>query len=216
MCTGTISVGSVSVSGTVAAGGNNGGFVAGGGVIGGGAASTNSFFVPATTTLNDLISQQGVVPGTTMIPNAFYGGFAPLATPFANEQVCTSAYSSCQTEFAKCTSALGVLPNNVPGGAGFGGVTVSAGGFGGVTVPGTSLSLGAAQASATAICQSISQQVCQNLQLASCNALATGVRSVVGAGAAAACPTPWPQAAVVGVGVGVGLLLGVAEQVVVH
>ncbi|KAI9790258.1 MAG: hypothetical protein M1816_005283 [Peltula sp. TS41687] len=197
-CTGTISVGTASSS-TGAGGGNTaGGFIVGGagggpttsgsGLAAASSTTTNNFLAPATTTS---ITQQGFTPGA---PSNAYFGFIPIATPFPNQQVCSSAYSSCQTEFQKCTATLG------GGGVGANGVSIS---VGGVTINGPVTLLAP---SAASICQSLSTQACLGLQLSNCNGLARG------SGNAAAMPTPWPP--VYGVGVGVGLIVGgVAEHI---
>ena len=211
-CTGTIEVGTQTASDET----TSAGFVAGGGA---GGTPTNSFVVPATTD-GGVVSPQAVPSAGGAVTNPFYGGFLALSTPFANNDLCSSAYNSCQTEFAKCTSVVGRVDDAAAGGGVVNGVTVSAGAGIGITVPGTSPSvdgLGGLAATATAICQSISAQACQNLQLADCDTLqqaSDGASVSTGAAAAVACPTPWPP--LYGVGLGVGVLLGVAEQVMAH
>lgn len=207
-CTGTISVGTATSST-----GNTGGFIVGGGggstsgpgsgLSLGGASSTttttNNFLAPATTTTSSgVISQQGFT-GASGPSNAYFG-FIPIATPFPNQQVCSSAFSSCQTEFQKCTVALG----GGGGAIGTNGVSIS---IGGISINGP-VTLGASAASAASVCQSLSTQACQGLQLSSCNGVSRGSNN------AAAMPTPWPPVYGVGVGVGVGLIVGgVAEHI---
>ena len=212
-CTGSIEVGTETASDET----TSVGIIAGGGAgAGAGGTPTNSFVVPATTDGGaGVISQQAVPGAGGAVANPYYGGFVALATPFANNDLCSSAYSSCQTEFAKCTSVVGGVNDAAAGGVVVNGVTVSAAGGIGITVPGTSLSvngLGGLGATATAVCQSISALACQNLQLADCNSLQQQASDVSRGGVAVACPTPWPP--LYGVGLGVGVLLGVAEQVI--
>ena len=197
-CTGTISVGTASVSS-----GSSGGFVLGGGSTSTSTASspslssaaTNGFIVPAattTTTSSVVVSQQGftAAPSNTGGAASNYVGFAPVPTSFSNQQSCSSAYSSCQTEYSKCTASLSGATN---------GVTITGVGAGaGVTIGGPSVT---AAPVAVSICQSLSSQACLSLQLSNCNTFKAGSN---------AAPTAWPG--VYGVGVGVGLALGVAEQ----
>lgn len=177
-CTG--SIGGASVSG------NTGGFVVGVGSTST-TTTTSGLLVPASTTSTStaLISGQGLSTVGTGAPNGGFVGFLPLATPFPNQQVCSSAYSSCQSEFQRCTSLVGGSVNGLT----ITGAGVTIAGPGATPVP-----------SAASICQSLSSAVCLNLQLSNCNTLAN-----------AAAPTPFPPL----YGVGVGLLLGVAEQVLV-
>ncbi|KAI9886976.1 MAG: hypothetical protein M1823_001192 [Watsoniomyces obsoletus] len=209
-CTGIISVGTQTGTAVTATGGNanNGGFIVGGAGAGGGGGSatvslaTTGFVAPSTTASNPLISGQA-----TGAPigggGAGYVGFLPIAAPFPNQQVCSSAYSSCQTEFQKCTAALGGLGNAGLTG-GFNGITISGAPGIGITVQGASTTLGAAQA--TSVCQSLSSQACQGLQLVNCN-VGTATQAPTRNAAVHALPTPW-------VGVGLGCMVwGVVEQV---
>ncbi|MCJ1354497.1 MAG: hypothetical protein MMC33_004486 [Icmadophila ericetorum] len=139
------------------------------------------------------------------VPN-YYFPFLYIPTTFANAQACSSYYSSCQTEYASCTSFIG---GSGGGGAGVftsNGVTVQAA----TTAP--------AVVSAISICQSLSQEACFGLQLSNCatatgatgDSGATGVVSVAGANTRwRGCEEAVRYAAGVGVAVGlVGQVLG--------
>ncbi len=204
-CTGIISVGSQTGTAVpTTTGNNNGGFIIGGAGAGGSTATsipTTGFFAPSSTS-GALISGQAT--GTPVGGGgAGYVGFLPIATPFPNQQVCSSAYSSCQTEFQKCTASLGGLGNAGLTG-GFNGITISGAPGIGVTVNGASTTVGAAQA--TSVCQSLSSQACQGLQLLNCN-VGSATQAATGNAAAHALPTPW-------LGMGLGCMMwGVVEHV---
>lgn len=140
-CTGTIR-GTASASGT-----SSGGFVLGG------TTTTTTSSSPSPTT------NPGVEGGGSTVPNNFFP-FIYIPTSYANADLCTSAFSSCQTASTSCFVSL----------AGQNGVTVS--GFGGgVTVQGAS---GTVITSASSICSSLSQEGCYGLQETQCANFGTG------------------------------------------
>ena len=84
-----------------------------------------------------------------------------IPTSFPNQGVCSSYYTSCSTEYGKCTAALG-------GGA-VNGVTVNAGNGAGITVQGAT-----ATAAAASVCSGIQAAACHGLPLSYCSQLPTG------------------------------------------
>ncbi|KAK4694561.1 hypothetical protein P7C71_g3042, partial [Lecanoromycetidae sp. Uapishka_2] len=140
------------------------------------------------------------ISGASTVANSFYP-FPYLPTTYANAAVCTSSFSSCQLESAKCT---GLLEG--------GGMAVTINGpGGGVTQAGAMM-----PASAESICSSLSAEACHGLNLAQCSTLggakATGTANAFIAGSANAAPTRC--AALYGMGMGVGVAVGLAGQVV--
>lgn len=148
LCTGTIAgtlIGTVTTTSS-----SSGGFVLGGTTTSS-TTSTDFSTTPSLTT--------GVSGGGSTVPNNYYP-FIYIPTTYANADLCTSAYSSCQTASTSCFVSL----------AGANGVTVS--GFGGgVTVPGVS---GTLLSSASSICSSLSVQGCYNLQESQCSIFGSG------------------------------------------
>ena len=138
------------------------------------------------------------ITGSSTVANSYYP-FPFLPTTYANAAECTTSYSSCQLESAKCT---GVLE-----GGGMG-VTVSGPG-GGITQQGA-----IAPASAESICSSLSAEACHGLQLTQCSTLGGAAKTAAAGtfveGSANAAPT---RCAAVLYGVGVGVAVGVAGQV---
>jgi hypothetical protein len=122
----------------------------------------------------------------SMVPNQYYP-FAFIPTTYTNAAACSSAYTSCQTEAASCTSALA---NGLPG------VTIS-GPNGGATITAIA-SLG--QVSASQICSSLSATACSGLAVAACSAFGSGN----GGAAMTRCGNMY--------GVGAGVALGIAGQ----
>ena len=168
------------------------------GTIGGGAAiaTANTRSSPTTAAGAAQITGSG---GGRIVSNAYYP-YPYIPTNFPNAAVCTSSYSSCVKEFAKCTYTLE---------SGDSGVTVSGAGVG------ITRQAAIPDITAASICSSLSTEACHNLQLASCatygNAAAAttgGSFVVTGASAPTAC------AGLYGVGMGVGVALGVAGQMV--
>lgn len=138
-----------------------------------------------------------IIGGST-VANSFYP-FPYLPTTYPNAAVCTSSFSSCQLESAKCT---GMLEG--------GGMAVTIRGPGGeVTQAGAMM-----PSSAESICSSLSVEACHGLDLAQCSTLggakATGAANSFVAGSANAAPT---RCAVL-YGMGVGVAVGLAGQVV--
>ena len=131
-----------------------------------------------------------ITGGPSTVPNAFYP-FVALPTTFPNAAVCSSSFTSCRTEFAKCTSSL----------QGGNGVTVGGGGgiIGGVTRLAATL-----PGEAVSICSSLSTAACSHLALSNCPAYGTAAASAgfsVQTGAAVRCGAAYA----VGAGVAVGL-----------
>lgn len=133
------------------------------------------------------------ISGSSRVANSYYP-FPYLATTYENAAECTSSYSSCQLESAKCT---GVLE-----GGGMA-VTVSGPG-GGITQQGA-----IAPASAESICSSLSAEACHGLALTQCSTLGGALQATAGTfvvGSANAAPTRC--GAVYGIGMGVAFGLG--------
>ena len=141
------------------------------------------------------------ISGTSTISNQYYP-FPVLPTTYANAADCSTSFSSCQAESAKCT--------------GF----VEGGGYG-VTVSGQNGQITQQAAipasSAESICSSLSQEACHGLQLAQCSGLGgatpasvTGSFVVGGSSNAGATPTRCR----IMYGMGVGVAVGLAGQVI--
>ncbi|OCK86384.1 hypothetical protein K432DRAFT_251 [Lepidopterella palustris CBS 459.81] len=154
---------------------------------------------PATTTGNfyfgtstaSVASVQGASAATytrSTVSNSYYP-FAYIPTTYTNAAACSSAYSSCQTDVASCTAALG---------GGIHGVTVS-GPNGGVTITAITASLDPTAASQ--VCESLSSQACYGLQVAACAAFGTGTAN---SAARNRCGHVY--------GIGAGLAIGMAGQ----
>jgi hypothetical protein len=119
----------------------------------------------------------------SVLQNPYYP-FKVIPTTYADGAACSAAWTGCQTDLARCTSALG--------GASAGGfaVTISAANY--VTVrPGTTM----AAAGAASVCSSLSAQACSGLQVAACTAFDVGSEAGRCGG--------WGRAAGVGAVVGV-------------
>ena len=126
---------------------------------------------------------------TSWVPNTFFP-FAYLPTTYTAAAACSSAYSRCQSDAARCTAALA-------GGQNFG-VTVSAPN-GGVTITAVP-SLGSA--SASSICSSLSSAACSgDWNVAACSAYGGD-----GSGAQRRCGDVYKMGAGVAIGV-VGQML---------
>lgn len=132
----------------------------------------------------------------SIVPNGFFP-FPYLPTTYPNAAVCSSSFSSCQTEFQRCTSQLV---------AGDNGLTVS--GIG----PGITREAALLSTSAASICSSLSVKACYNLQLTNCPMYGTAAGNGGTFEAAGAAPTLC--AGVYGVGIGVGVAIGFAGQLV--
>ncbi|EXJ77620.1 hypothetical protein A1O3_09848 [Capronia epimyces CBS 606.96] len=152
VCTGTIA-GTLTGSGSGTGSATGTSSTSGGPVLGGTTSSTTASS-PQITSLTT-----GVSGGGSTVPNNFYP-FIYIPTTYANADLCTSAYSSCQSASTSCLVSL----------AGANGVTVS--GFGGgITVQGTS---GTVLSSASSICSSLSAVGCYNLQETQCSIFGSG------------------------------------------
>ena len=169
-CTGTLGIPNPSVS----AAASNGGIIVGGAAATPAITSvTNTFAAPAST---------GQSVAGSVVSNQYFA-FAAIPTSYANAAVCSSYYSGCQSDFARCTSSVG---------GGVNGVTVGGAGVG-ITVQGASATL-----QATSICSSLSSAACHGLQLASCSG-GTAPANIN------AAPTNCPGVYGFGVGVAVGV-----------
>jgi hypothetical protein len=128
---------------------------------------------------------QGSTGATSWVPNTFFP-FAYLPTTYRSAAACSSAYSRCQSDAARCTAALASGQNF--------GVTVSAPN-GGVTITAVP-SVGTSAAGS--ICSSLSQAACSgDWNIQACSAYGPGDGS--GAG----------RCGVGSYGVGAGIALGV-------
>jgi hypothetical protein len=118
----------------------------------GSVASTTSAFVlgasptATTTTAAFITPTSGVQGGGSTVPNAAFP-FVYIPTSFANQALCSSYWTSCQSESALCFSSL----------AGATQVTIAGPG---VTPPGT--------AGASSICSELSATACYSLELTTC------------------------------------------------
>ena len=161
------------------------------GTIGGGAViatATGSVSSPTDSVASATITG-------SIVPNGYFP-FPYLPTTYPNAAVCSSSFSSCKTEFSRCTSQLI---------AGDNGLTIS--GIG----PGITREAALPSTSAASICSSLSTKACYNLQLANCPMYGTAAGGTF-VGAEGAAPTRC--AGLYGVGMGVGVALGVAGQLV--
>lgn len=114
-------------------------------------------FVTATTTANGPFVQQtnGANHGST-VQNQFYP-FPYIPTTYKDAAACSSAYTSCQSDAASCTSALANGAAGVTISAPNGGATITA-------IPSVGLS------SAQSICSSLSSLGCSQLTVEACQA----------------------------------------------
>lgn len=145
--------------------------------------STSAPQSPLTATAN----ANGV--GNT-VPNPYFP-YIFLPTTYANADLCSSAFSSCRSEFSICTGSLGTGGN---------GVTVQGVGGGITAQP----ALGTV--SAGSICSSLSTRACYNLGLGNCPLYGTGTTAGGGTFSAGnAAPTRCAQLYQVAVAVAVGV-----------
>jgi hypothetical protein len=155
-------------------------------------AATGTNTLPASTTASttgDPFVQQTTVPNgaagaRSTVQNAFFP-FPYIPTTYSNAAACSAAYTSCQGDAAKCTTALANGAQGVTVSAPNGGATITA-------VPSVGLQ------SAQSICASLSLQACSGLQVEAC-------RSFGGEGNAA--PTRG-----CGYLMGAGVAVGIAGQ----
>ncbi|KAL2043349.1 hypothetical protein N7G274_003655 [Stereocaulon virgatum] len=167
------------------------------GSLGQGGAVTTSAPAAATVRGARAAALTHAITASSTVSNSFYP-YPYLPTAYPNAAACTSSFSACQLESAKCTGLLE--------GGGMA-VTISGPG-GGVTQAGAMM-----PASAESICSSLSVEACHGLSLAGCSTLGASVggNSFV-AGTANAAPTNC--AGLYGMGIGLGVAVGLAGQVV--
>lgn len=138
--------------------------------------------------------------GQRVVSNAYYP-FPYLPTNFPNAAICTSSYSSCATEYARCTYSLE---------SGDSGVTVSGAGVGitkAAAIP---------DITAASICSSLSTEACHGLQLAGCATYGSAAAGTAGGSfVTSAIAAPTGCAGMYRVGMGVGVAIGIAGQMVV-
>jgi hypothetical protein len=157
------------------------------------ATSSGLLFVGATGGSN---TQSSGASSRSYVPNPYYPAFPYIPTTYQNAAACSSAYTTCQTNVASCTSYLG-------GAAGAHGVTVSAPN-GGVTVAGPTTTYGSSFASA--VCSTLSSMACYGLVVEACGNFGTGGGGG-SQGAGARCTGGLRY------GAGVGVAVGLAGQV---
>lgn len=116
--------------------------------------TTTGTFVSATATTTSPFSQGANANAGSTVQNQFFP-FPYIATTYTNAAACSSAYTSCQGNAAKCTAALASGAQGVTISAPNGGATITA-------VP----SLGIA--SAQSICASLSSAGCYGLTVEAC------------------------------------------------
>lgn len=119
-----------------------------------GATQTSSSFLfpqPVGATPTTTSNENPQVTGSTLSGAAY--PFIYVPTTFPNAAMCSAYYSACQTDFVRCTSALGSQYRVTVGGNDGGGLTVG----------------GAPAASEVAsTCSSLSMSACHGLQIANC------------------------------------------------
>ncbi|KAL2400174.1 hypothetical protein ABEF93_006022 [Exophiala dermatitidis] len=155
VCTGTIAgtiTGSATGSSSAAATGTS---TSNGGIVLGGTTSSSTASSAGITSMTT-----GASGGGSTVPSNFYP-FIYIPTSYANADLCTSAYSSCQSASTSCFVSL----------AGVNGVTISGIGGGGITVQGAT---GTVMSSASSICSSLSSVGCYNLQQSQCSVFGSG------------------------------------------
>ena len=169
------------------------------GTIAAGAAIATATTMTSSQTTSAGAAQISDNGGKRVVSNQYYA-FPYLPTRFPNAAVCSSSYSSCKTEFIKCTYTLESGDN---------GVTVSGAGVG------ITRQAAIPDVTAASICSSLSTVACHNLQLANCATYGTGAATAAGTFevSGGAMPTGCPR--LYGVGMGVGVALGVARQIAV-
>ena len=159
----------------------------------GGAAATGSPAATqasgATTAAPQPTPMAGEDGGGAIVANAYFP-YVYLPTTYANAELCTSAFSSCRSEFSVCTSSLETRGN---------GVTISGAGGGITAQP----ALG--PASAGSICSSLSTRACYNLGLGNCPMYGSAAVRTGTFDAGSAAPTRCAQIYQVVVAVAVGV-----------
>ena len=166
------------------------------GTIGDGAVIATATGIPESPTDS---AASATITGSegSIVPNGYFP-FPYLPTNYPNAVICSSSFSSCQTEFQRCTSQLI---------AGDNGLTIS--GIG----PGITREAALPSTSAVSICSSLSVKACHNLQLADCPAYGTAATTNGGGTfeVEGAAPT---RAAINGIGMGIGMALGLGGQLI--
>ena len=143
------------------------------------------------------------ISGTSTVANSYYP-YPVLPTTFAGAADCSSSYTACQAESAKCTGFI-------EGGGGYG---VTVGGQGGIITQQAAI----APVSAEAICSSLSQEGCHGLNVAMCSTLGGAAKAtaagsfVVGSQTSSGGAAPTRGAMMYGIGL--GMAAGIARQVV--
>ncbi|CAO2650450.1 Nn.00g017420.m01.CDS01 [Neocucurbitaria sp. VM-36] len=147
-------------------------------------ASSTVSFVVASTTQSPFVQQTNGANAGSTVQNQFYP-FPYIPTTYTNAAACSSAYTSCQSDAASCTSALANGAAGVTISAPNGGATITA-------IPSVGLQ------SAQSICASLSSAGCYQLTVEAC----TSFDGVTGGNAAARerC-----RAYMMGAGVAVGI-----------
>jgi hypothetical protein len=144
------------------------------GTITGTAKPTTGFVFGSTTTTDSFQTATGVQGGGSTVPNIYYP-FIYIPTSYANAALCSSAWTTCQSQSTACLASV----------AGVNGVTVS-GVAGGITVTGSS---GLVLSSASSICSTLSTSACYNLQVQNCAQFGSnGVSPNAGGPKATPCP----------------------------
>lgn len=138
--------------------------------------STSNYILGSTTTTDSFQTAiTGVAGGGSTVPNLYYP-FIYIPTSYANAALCSSAWTTCQSQSTACLASV----------AGVNGVTVS-GVAGGITVTGNS---GLILSSASSICSTLSTSACYNLQVQNCAQF--GSNGVTAVNAAGPKRTPCP------------------------
>lgn len=137
------------------------------------------------------------ISGSSTLSNQYYP-FPVIPTTFANAADCSTSFSSCQAESAKCTGFVE--------GGGYG-VTIA--GQGGQITQQAAL----APASVEAICSSLSQEACHGLQLLQCSSLGEATATGAGGSFVVSSTNAAPTRCAALYGLGVGMAVGIAGQV---
>jgi hypothetical protein len=153
-----------------------------------GTQSSPAFASASTTTTGAPFVQATPNAGArSTVQNAFFP-FPYIPTTYTNAAACSAAYTSCQGDAAKCTTALANGAQGVTVSAPNGGATITA-------VPSVGLQ------SAQSICASLSQEACSGLQVEACRSFGGE-----GSGAATRCGGGYLMGAGVAVGIAGQLL----------
>ena len=180
VCTGTIAAPNSPITGAVAAA-----------------------FSTAAPTAAPSASISHAISGTSMVPNSYYP-YPVLPTTFAGADDCSSSYTACQAESAKCTGFI-------EGGGGYGVTVAGQGGI--ITQQGAMV-----PASAEAICSSLSMEACHGLNVGMCSTLGGAAKSTPGGnfvvGSQTSSGGAAPTKCAVMYGVGLGMAVGIAGQAV--